>query len=129
MLIEGAERFGLAQLHQFRGRVGRGQDQSYCFLFTSDNVSESTTRLRVMEKTNDGFKIAEEDLKLRGPGQFLGTLQSGNPDIAMESLSDVKLIQSARLYAQSLLSHDPTFKKFALLKNKSDLLSEKIHFE
>ena len=129
MLIEGAERFGLAQLHQFRGRVGRGQDQSYCFLFTSNNVSNSTARLKAMEKTNDGFKIAEKDLKLRGPGQFLGTLQSGTPDIAMESLSDVKLIQSARLYAQSLLAHDPTLKNFALLKNKSNLLSEKIHFE
>jgi ATP-dependent DNA helicase RecG len=129
MLIEGAERFGLAQLHQFRGRVGRGQEQSYCFLFTSDNVPGSTSRLNVMEKTNDGFKIAEADLKLRGPGQFLGTLQSGDPDVAMESLSDVKLIQSARLCAQRLLNHDPLFKDFPLLKNKSDLLSEKIHFE
>ncbi len=129
MIIEGAERFGLAQLHQFRGRVGRGQDQSYCFLFTSDNVANSTSRLKAMEKTNNGFKIAEEDLKLRGPGQFLGTLQSGTPDIAMESLSDVKLIQSARLYAQSLLSFDSDLKKFPLLKNKSDLLSKKIHFE
>lgn len=129
MLIEGAERFGLAQLHQFRGRVGRGQDQSYCFLFTSDNVANSTARLKVMEKTNDGFKIAEEDLKLRGPGQFIGTLQSGVPDVAMESLSDVKLIQSARVYAQSLLEYDPELKKFPLLKEKSDFLSEQIHFE
>ncbi len=129
IIIEGAERFGLAQLHQFRGRVGRGSDQSYCFLFTSNNVSVSTSRLKAMEKTNNGFKIAEEDLKLRGPGQFLGTLQSGVPDIAMESLSDLKLIQSTRLYAQSLLKHDPTLKKYPLLKNKSDLLSEKIHFE
>jgi ATP-dependent DNA helicase RecG len=82
-----------------------------------------------MEKTNDGFKIAEADLKLRGPGQFIGTLQSGTPDVAMESLSDIKLIQSARVYAQSLLKYDPNLKKFPLLKEKSDLLSEKIHFE
>lgn len=129
MIIEGAERFGLAQLHQFRGRVGRGLDQSYCFLFTSDNVANSTTRLRALEKTNDGFKIAEADLKLRGPGQFLGTLQSGCPDITMESLSDVHLIEFSRLCAQRLLKHDPLLKKFPLLKKKSDLLSAQIHFE
>jgi ATP-dependent DNA helicase RecG len=129
IVVEGAERFGLAQLHQFRGRVGRGKKQSYCFLFTSENAPEKTARLKNMEKTNDGFKIAEADLKLRGPGQFIGTLQSGTPDVAMESLSDVKLIQSARIYAQSLLKYDPNLKKFPLLKEKSDLLSEKIHFE
>jgi len=129
MMIEGAERFGLAQLHQFRGRVGRGQDQSYCFLFTSNNIPGSTSRLKVMERTNDGFKIAEADLKLRGPGQFLGTIQSGTPDVAMESLSDIKLIQSTRLYAQNILDYDPQLKKFTLLKNKSDLLSEKLHSE
>ncbi len=129
MVIEGAERFGLAQLHQFRGRVGRGQDQSYCFLFTSNNVSDSTTRLKVMEKTNNGFKIAKEDLKLRGPGQFIGTLQSGIPDVTMESLSDIKLIQAARIYAQSLLKYDSKLKKFPLLKEKSDFLSKQIHFE
>jgi ATP-dependent DNA helicase RecG len=129
IVVEGAERFGLAQLHQFRGRVGRGKKQSYCFLFTSKNAPEKTARLKNMEKTNDGFKIAEADLKLRGPGQFIGTLQSGTPDVAMESLSDVKLIQSARIYAQSLLKYDPNLKKFPLLKEKSDLLSEKIHFE
>ncbi len=129
IIIEGAERFGLAQLHQFRGRVGRGKKQSYCFLFTSDNAPEKTARLKTMEKTNNGFEIAEADLKLRGPGQFIGTLQSGAPDVAMESLSDVKLIQSARIYAQSLLKYDPKLKKFPLLKEKSDLLSEQIHFE
>ena len=129
IVIEGAERFGLAQLHQFRGRVGRGKQQSFCFLFTSENTAEKTSRLRTMEKTNNGFKIAEADLKLRGPGQFMGTLQSGTPDITMESLSDVKLIQSARIYAQSLLEYDPKLKNFSPLKKKSDLLSEKIHFE
>jgi ATP-dependent DNA helicase RecG len=129
IVIEGAERFGLAQLHQFRGRVGRRKEQSYCFLFTSENVAESTARLKTMEKTNNGFKIAEADLKLRGPGQFLGTLQSGVPDITMESLSDVKLIQSARVYAQSLLEYDPNLKNFPLLKNKSASLAEQIHFE
>ena len=129
MLIEGAERFGLASLHQFRGRVGRGKYQSYCFLFTSGNAPTSTSRLKAMEKTNDGFKIAEEDLKLRGPGQFMGTLQSGIPDITMESLSDVKLIQSARIYAQSILEYDPEMKKLPLLKEKSAVLADQIHLE
>jgi len=129
IVIEGAERFGLAQLHQFRGRVGRSKKQSYCFLFTSESASESTFRLRTMEKTNNGFGIAEADLKLRGPGQFLGTLQSGSPDIIMESLSDIKLIQSARVYAQSLLKYDPNLKNFSLLKNRSASLTKQIHFE
>ncbi|MDA3814897.1 MAG: ATP-dependent DNA helicase RecG [Patescibacteria group bacterium] len=129
MIIEGAERFGLAQLHQFRGRVGRGQDQSYCFLFTSGNVQNSTSRLRSMEKTNDGFKIAEADLKLRGPGQFLGTIQSGVPDVTMESLSDIKLIQSARTEAQRIIAFDSEFKKLPLLKKEVEKLQDKIHLE
>jgi len=129
MLIEGAERFGLSGLHQFRGRVGRGKDQSYCFLFTSSNIASSTSRLKAMEKTNNGFKIAEADLKLRGPGQLIGTLQSGTPDVTMESLSDIKLIQAARIYAQSLLAHDSSLNKFPVLKEKSDLLLKQVHFE
>ncbi|MFO7807167.1 MAG: ATP-dependent DNA helicase RecG [Candidatus Moraniibacteriota bacterium] len=129
MLIEGAERFGLSQLHQFRGRVGRGKDQSYCFLFTSQNAPDSNSRLKAMEKTNDGFKIAEEDLKLRGPGQFMGTLQSGQPDIAMESLSDVKAIQQARIQAQRILYFDPELTKFPLLKNQLQKINQNMHWE
>ena len=120
MVIEGAERFGLSQLHQFRGRVGRSDLQSYCFLFTSETAPNSTIRLKAMEKTNDGFKIAEEDLKLRGPGQFMGTLQSGTPDIAMQSLTDLKSIQAARAEAQKLLETDPnTLKTLQPSKLKS----------
>lgn len=129
MIIEGAERFGLSQLHQFRGRVGRGEHQSYCFLFTSENVADSTRRLSVMEKTNDGFKIAKEDLKLRGPGQFLGTMQSGLPDIAMESLSDVKSIQAAREEAQRIIAFDAKLKKFPELKNQLEKLEAVAHWE
>ncbi len=129
MLIEGAERFGLSQLHQFRGRVGRRGYQSYCFLFTSENVGDSTRRLKAMEKTNDGFKIAKEDLRLRGPGQFLGTMQSGLPDVAMESLSDVKSIQAARLEAQRILKYDAKLKKFPLLKNQLEKLEINAHWE
>lgn len=129
MLIEGAERFGLSQLHQFRGRVGRSEHQSYCFLLTSPNVPNATRRLRAMEKTNDGFKISQEDLKLRGPGQFLGTMQSGIADVAMESLSDVKIIEASRLEAQRVLAFDPELKKFPLLKLQTEKLNSKIHWE
>ncbi len=129
MIIEGAERFGLSQLHQFRGRVGRGKDQSYCFLFTSENAPASNSRLKAMEKTNDGFKIAEADLKLRGPGQFLGTLQSGKPDVAMESLSDVKSIQQAKIEAQRILYFDSQLKKFPLLKKQVEKLHQNMHWE
>ncbi|MEA2007464.1 MAG: ATP-dependent DNA helicase RecG [Patescibacteria group bacterium] len=129
MIVEGAERFGLAQLHQFRGRVGRDKHQSYCFLFTSDNAPETTRRLNILSKTNDGFKISQEDMRLRGPGQFLGTLQSGNPDIAMESLSDIKTIESARTCAKQILAVDQTLTKLPLLKNKAERLHSHVHWE
>ena len=129
MIIEGAERFGLAQLHQFRGRVGRDKQQSYCFLFTSDTAPDTTRRLRVLSSTNDGFKISQEDMKIRGPGQFLGMLQSGMPDIAMESLTDVKAIQAARNEAQRILAVDSTLKKFPLLANQLAKMETTTHFE
>jgi len=129
MVIEGAERFGLAQLHQFRGRVGRGEHQSYCFLITSPNAPSSTKRLGVMEKTTDGFVIAREDMKIRGPGQFMGLAQSGTPDIAMESLTDVKTIQLARIKAQELLQNDMSLKKYPLLKKRLAKINSLIHWE
>lgn len=129
MVIEGAERFGLAQLHQFRGRVGRGEHQSYCFLITSDTAPDSTKRLSVLEKTNDGFVIAHEDMKLRGPGQFMGLAQSGVPDVAMESLTDINLIQLARTNAQELLANDASLKNFILLKKRLDNLNSQVHCE
>ncbi|MFA9262018.1 MAG: ATP-dependent DNA helicase RecG [Undibacterium sp.] len=129
MLIEGAERFGLSQLHQFRGRVGRGSGQSYCFLFPSDGKSPESARLQALEKTNSGFELAEIDLKLRGPGAFLGTRQSGLPDIAMEHLSNVKLIQIAREKAALVLAADPTLVKHPLLKKALWAFEERIHLE
>jgi ATP-dependent DNA helicase RecG len=107
MLIEGADRFGLAQLHQFRGRVGRGEHQSYCLLLAEQSGSTSDERLKVIETTQDGFKLAEEDLKLRGPGEFLGTRQSGLPDLKVAKLSDVKILEEARQAAQSIFDQDP----------------------
>lgn len=102
MLIEGAERFGLAQLHQFRGRVGRADHQSYCFLFPTDEVGASQ-RLKAMEKYNDGFRLAEIDLHLRGPGEVFGVRQSGIPDLKIASLFDARIIASARKHAEKFI--------------------------
>lgn len=110
MIIESAERFGLSQLHQLRGRVGRGAEQSYCILMTGHKLSsDSKTRLETMVRTSDGFEIAEVDLRLRGPGDIMGTQQSGvlNLKIA-DIIKDKDILQSARFYAKKLLKEDPT---------------------
>ncbi|MFC1956953.1 ATP-dependent DNA helicase RecG [Chloroflexota bacterium] len=107
MLVESADRFGLSQLHQFRGRVGRGQDQSYCMLLAQNPSEVGRERLDIIEKTGDGFQLAEEDLKLRGPGEFFGTRQSGLPDLKMAKLSDVPLLELARGEAIRLFEIDP----------------------
>jgi ATP-dependent DNA helicase RecG len=107
MLVEGANRFGLAQLHQFRGRVGRGAHQSYCLLLADAPTPDAEARLRVISETNDGFELAEEDLKLRGPGEFFGTRQSGLPDIKLAKLSDASLLEMARNEAKSFFESDP----------------------
>ena len=107
MLIEGADRFGLAQLHQFRGRVGRGEHKSYCILL-SDSPSESAReRLSALENIHDGFQLAEVDLELRGPGDFFGTRQSGLPNLRMAQLSDRKLLETAREEAAKVNESDP----------------------
>ncbi len=107
MLIEGANRFGLAQLHQLRGRVGRGSAQSYCLLVPAHEDAVENERLAAMAETNDGFVLAERDLEQRGPGEFLGTRQSGYAGLRMASLSDVRMIEKARLQAQLLFERDP----------------------
>ncbi len=129
MLIEDADRFGLSQLHQFRGRVGRGVHQSYCFLFPGENGSTENARLKILEKTNDGFEIAEEDLKLRGPGSFFGIRQSGLPDVAMANLANVKLVKISRTEAETLLKIDPLLETHPLLKQELTRFDERIHLE
>ena len=114
MVIEGAEHFGLAQLHQFRGRVGRFKYQSYCFLFTESSSKTIYSRLESLVKYNDGFKLAEIDLSLRGPGEFLGTKQSGIPDLLMSSLLDKEMIEEVHQVAQNLLLEDYNLKKWPL---------------
>ncbi|TAK11479.1 MAG: ATP-dependent DNA helicase RecG [Anaerolineae bacterium] len=112
MLIEGAERFGLAQLHQLRGRVGRGGGQSWCILIPQEDDAAENERLKAMAETNDGFVLAERDLDQRGPGDFLGTRQAGYGDhLRLASLTDVKLIEKARKHAHALLDHDPELAK------------------
>lgn len=108
MLIEGADRFGLAQLHQLRGRVGRGADQSYCLLIPTREDATENDRLQAMATTNSGFDLADLDLKIRGPGEFLGTRQAGFAStLKMASITDVKLIEKARDQAQALFEKDP----------------------
>ena len=107
MLVEGADRFGLAQLHQFRGRVGRGQHQSYCILLADDPQGPAFERMQIIQDTHDGFRLAEADLEIRGPGEFFGTRQSGMPDLRMAKLSDMATLSLAREQARALFERDP----------------------
>lgn len=111
MIIEGADRFGLAQLHQFRGRVGRGMHQSFCILVSDRDNEVTRQRLQAMEETRDGFRLAEIDLQLRGPGEFFGTRQSGTPDLKVAQLADTRLLHAANLEAQKILADDPRLSK------------------
>ncbi|MFA5078877.1 MAG: ATP-dependent DNA helicase RecG [Dehalococcoidia bacterium] len=107
MLVEAADRFGLSQLHQFRGRVGRGEVQSYCILLSENPSEYGQERLKAIEELTDGFALAEKDLELRGPGEFFGTRQSGLPDLKMARLSDTRLLETARKEARMIFEKDP----------------------
>jgi len=127
MLIEGADRFGLAQLHQFRGRVGRDQYQSHCFLFASGG--QATARLTALVRYDDGFTLAEKDMAIRGPGEFFGLKQSGLPDLTMASLANLELIKKARLEARLILKDDPQLIKYPLLQERLAEFRRMTHFE
>ena len=129
MMIENSERFGLAQLHQFRGRVGRGEHQSYCLLFSSTPDKNINQRLKALVECDDGFMLAEKDMSIRGPGEFFGVKQSGLPDLAMTSLANVELIKKARLEARFLLKEDSALTKYPLLKDKLEKFQRLTHFE
>jgi ATP-dependent DNA helicase RecG len=118
MLIEDAERFGLAQLHQLRGRVGRGEHESYCALISRVKEEAQAERLNALTQTTDGFELAEKDLELRGPGDFLGTRQSGLPDLKMANLSDTATLHLAQEAAQDLLRQDPDLGNYPLVQEK-----------
>jgi len=129
MVIEGAEMFGLAQLHQLRGRVGRGEDQSYCFLFTDSRKEKTKKRLQALLSAKSGFELAEKDLLLRGPGDFFGKRQWGLPDFTMDALKDKIAVEKAREAAKKILSEDLDLKKNPLLRKRVSLLEKKIHLE
>ena len=129
MMIEGAERFGLAQLHQFRGRVGRSDFQSYCFLFTDSPARKTHQRLKALISSENGFDLAEKDLAIRGPGDFSGQRQWGIPDLAMSSLQDVFLVEKTRSAAKEIIKEDPELKKYPLLEDKLAAFHQKIHLE
>lgn len=121
MMIEGANRFGLAQLHQLRGRVGRGDDQAICLLLPDTEDALENERLKVMTETNDGFILAEKDLQQRGPGDFIGYRQSGFADLRMARITDIRLIEKARSIAEELFASDPQ-----LMKPENELLLSKV---
>jgi len=129
MMIEGAERFGLAQLHQFRGRVGRSKYQSFCFLFPESFSKKTELRLKAFLTCEDGFALAEKDLQIRGPGDLFGTRQWGIPDLAMSSLKDLDLVEKTREAAKEILEEDPELKKYPFLAKKINIFRKKIHLE
>ena len=124
MMIEGAHRFGLAQLHQFRGRVGRSTHQAYCILVADSESPEAYERLKLVESIYDGFELAEKDLQLRGPGEFLGTRQSGLPDLKLARLTDVRVLNEAREVAAEIFREDPELEgdEFRLLREAMERL-------
>jgi ATP-dependent DNA helicase RecG len=121
IMIEGADRFGLAQLHQFRGRVGRGDHPAYCILISDATQVDSTQRLQALENSNDGFALAQIDLDMRGPGDFFGTRQSGLPPLRTAQLGDLRTLESARTAARKVFEADP-----ALTKPEHRRLSEQV---
>ena len=129
MIIEGADRFGLAQLYQFRGRIGRGEHQSYCFLMTETKGDKANARLRAILKAKNGFELAEEDLKLRGPGEFFGEVQSGFSDATLEALRDPELVKTSREAAAGILSHDPRLARNPLLETRLAAFEKTLHRE
>jgi ATP-dependent DNA helicase RecG len=129
MMIEGAERFGLAQLYQFRGRVGRGAHQSYCFLMADSETKAANARLKALMEAQNGFDLAEKDLALRGPGQFFGEVQTGLPDIAMSALQDPELVKASREAAVNIMKKDPLLKSYPALRTKLAEFRHAVHLE
>ena len=129
MMIEGAERFGLAQLYQFRGRVGRGGHQSFCFLFTDSSAQSTNQRLRSVVEAKNGLELAEKDLEIRGPGEFLGQNQAGIPDLAMKAVQNPDLVKTSRQTALEIIEKDPELNTHPLLKEKLKRFSKEVHLE
>lgn len=129
MMIEGAERFGLSQLHQIRGRVGRGEHQSYCYLFPSETAPTTLARLAALATCQDGFELAQKDLELRGPGELYGTRQSGLPELKLTEFDDYVTIKKAQSEAKELIDADPGLDSVPFLKDKISSALSKVHLE
>ena len=129
MMIEGAEHFGLAQLHQFRGRVGRSEHQSYCFLFSEIETEKSLKRLQALADNNDGLTLAKLDLKMRGAGEVYGTAQSGFPELKIASLFDYALMKEAREAALAIITDDPSLTEHPALLETTVRLEAKAHLD
>jgi ATP-dependent DNA helicase RecG len=129
IIIEGAERFGLAQLHQLRGRVIRSNHQAYCYVFAEVKTDKTMERLKALKTAKNGFELSELDLSLRGAGELVGTKQWGITDIGMEAIKNLKMVEAARAEAVRLISEDPELSKYPLLKQKVKEKTTEFHFE
>jgi ATP-dependent DNA helicase RecG len=129
IIIEGAERFGLAQLHQLRGRVIRSTNQAYCYIFAEAKSAKTIDRLKALKTAKNGFELAELDLALRGAGELGGAKQWGITDLGMEAIKNIKMVEAARTEAVRLIEEDPELTKYPLLKQKSRDKAGEFHFE
>jgi ATP-dependent DNA helicase RecG len=129
IIIEGAERFGLAQLHQLRGRVIRSNHQAYCYIFADAKTEKTMDRLKALKTAKNGFELSEFDLSLRGAGELSGAKQWGITDIGMEAIKNLKMVEAARTEAIRLISEDPELSKYPLLKQKVHEKAGEFHFE
>ena len=129
IILEGAERFGLAQLHQLRGRVLRSTHQAYCYAFADTKSKTSIERLKALKSAQDGFELAEFDLKIRGAGELYGKKQWGLTDLGMEAIRNVKMVEAARKEASALIEKDEDLTKYPLLRDAAETRSVQLHFE
>ena len=129
IIIEGSERFGLAQLHQLRGRVLRSTHQAYCYLFTDSKSATGKERLKILKDAKNGFELAEKDLQIRGEGSLTGTKQWGISDLGMEAIKNLKMVEAARTESQNILKTDPALNKHPLIKEGLLKRENNIHFE
>ena len=129
IIIEGAERFGLSQLHQLRGRVIRSNHQAYCYVFTESKSEKTRERLKALTTAKNGFELAEFDLAQRGAGELYGRKQWGISDLAMEAIKNIKMVEASRAEATRIVEEDPTFSHYPQIAEYFKTQTEKIHFE
>ncbi|MEK7066587.1 MAG: helicase-related protein, partial [Patescibacteria group bacterium] len=129
IVIEGAERFGLAQLHQLRGRVIRSNDQAYCYIFSESKSEKTVERLKALKTAKNGFELAELDLTLRGIGELDGKKQWGITDIGMEAIKNIRMVEAARTEVENILDLDPDLSKHSLIQEKIKNKTKPVHFE